>query len=144
MTTQPGTYALFLECKKSGPLRIGRLGVLELRRGFYVYLGSAFGTGGLASRIQHHRRMAISPHWHIDYLRAACDLVEVWFTTDAAPREHVWAKTVVRLPGACVPLPGFGSSDCRCETHLFFFEGVPPRNRLACMRAGRKQISIRK
>jgi hypothetical protein len=26
------------------------------------------------------------------------------------------------MPGASVPLAGYGSSDCDCETHLFFFE----------------------
>jgi Uri superfamily endonuclease len=102
-----------------------RLGVLELQRGFYVYVGTAFGPGGLASRIQHHRQVAARPHWHIDYLRAVCDLVEVWFTTDSAHREHSWAKTVARRAGACMPLSGFGSSDCECETHLFHFDSVP-------------------
>jgi Uri superfamily endonuclease len=52
-------------------------------------------------------------------------LVEVWFTTEAARREHSWAKAVARSPGACVPVLGFGASDCDCETHLFCFERVP-------------------
>ena len=125
MTAQPGTYALVLTCHQSSPVRIGRLGVLELHRGFYVYVGSAFGPGGLAARIQHHRQVAARPHWHIDYLRPVCDLVEVWFTTDSAHREHSWAKAVARLAGAGVPLSGFGSSDCTCKSHLFFFTGMP-------------------
>ena len=125
MTAQPGTYALVLECQQTGTVRIGRLGVLELQPGFYVYVGSAFGPGGLASRIQHHRQVAARPHWHIDYLRPACDLVAVWFTTDSTRCEHSWAKAVARLAGAGVPLPGLGSCDCKCETHLLYFDGVP-------------------
>jgi Uri superfamily endonuclease len=125
MTSHPGTYALLLSCRSTGPVRIGRLGTLELQPGFYVYIGSAFGPGGLSARINHHRQIAARPHWHIDYLRAACDLVEVWFTTKAARREHAWAKTVARLPGAGVPMPGFGSSDCECAAHLFWFERLP-------------------
>jgi Uri superfamily endonuclease len=123
--TEPGTYALVLASQKTGPVRIGRLGTLDLRPGVYIYVGSAFGPGGLAARIRHHAKIATRPHWHIDYLRAVCDLVEVWFTTEAACREHAWAGAVARLPGAVVPMPGFGSSDCQCAAHLFWFEHAP-------------------
>ena len=76
MTCEPGTYALVLRSRKLASLRIGRLGTLKLQPGFYVYIGSAFGTGGLQARIKHHQRIAAHPHWHIDYLREVCDLVE--------------------------------------------------------------------
>ena len=142
--TQPGTYALVLACHATGAISIGRLGVLNLRSAFYVYIGSAFGPGGLASRIQHHHRIAARPHWHIDYLRAVCALVEVWFTTDVVHREHAWAKAVGGMPGALVPLPGFGSSDCECQSHLFFFKGMPPRNTFAGVSVGKQQLSIDK
>ena len=125
MTSQPGTYTLVLACQATGPVPIGRLGTLSLQPGFYVYVGSAFGPGGLAARLQHHQQIPSRPHWHIDYLRAACDLVEVWFTTEAARREHSWAKAVARMPGVGVPVPGFGSSDCRCAAHLFCFARKP-------------------
>jgi Uri superfamily endonuclease len=125
MTSRPGTYALVLECKTDARLRVGRLGPLHLQAGSYVYVGSAFGTGGLAARIRHHQRIAARPHWHIDYLRAVCELVEVWFTDDPARREPVWARAMAGLPGASVPLAGFGSSDCDCAAHLFTFNRVP-------------------
>jgi Uri superfamily endonuclease len=125
ITAQPGTYALVLACRSARPLRIGRLGAVELQPGFYVYVGSAFGPGGLAARLQHHQGIAARPHWHVDYLRAACELMEVWHTTDTAHREHLWAKTVGALSGARVPLPGFGSSDCDCVAHLYTFNRPP-------------------
>jgi Uri superfamily endonuclease len=125
MTTEPGTYALMLTCQKPGTVRIGRLGDLALQPGVYIYVGSAFGMGGLSARIGHHRRISARPHWHVDHLRVACDLSEVWFTTTAGCREHSWAKALARLPGATVPMPGFGSSDCACETHLFWFNRLP-------------------
>ena len=124
LTGQPGTYALVLACRRTGTVRVSKLGSIELELGFYVYLGSAFGTGGLAARVRHHRQIAAHPHWHIDYLRARCDLVEVWFTADLTRREHSWAKAVGRMPGASTPLPCFGSSDCECDTHLFRFEAM--------------------
>jgi len=125
ITSEPGTYALVLASQKTGTVRVGRLGALELQPGVYVYVGSAFGPGGLAARIKHHHRIATRPHWHIDYLRAVCDVAEVWFTTSAGRHEHSWAKAVAQMAGAAVPMPGFGSSDCACESHLFWFKHPP-------------------
>jgi Uri superfamily endonuclease len=123
--SDPGTYALVLTCQATGTARIGRLGHLGLQPGIYVYIGSALGPGGLSARIKHHRRISDRPHWHIDHLRAVCDLAEIWTTTSAGCREHSWAKALARLPGATVPMLGFGSSDCACQTHLFWFKHRP-------------------
>jgi hypothetical protein len=64
-------------------------------------------------------------HWHIDYLRPAVSLQEIWFTTDPVPREHLWAEMIAGLPGAGTPIPRFGASDCRCRSHLFHFASKP-------------------
>lgn len=125
LPAHPGTYVLVLASPKTGPLRIGRFGTLELQEGFYVYVGSAFGPGGLQARLRHHLQPTARPHWHIDYLRAACGLIEVWFTCDAARQEHAWASIMENLPGATLPMPGFGSSDCGCAAHMFSFAGLP-------------------
>ena len=121
----PGTYALILACRQTGSVRIGRLSRLDLQPGYYVYVGSALGTGGLQARLRHHLQIPARPHWHIDYLRAVCDVREVWFTSDTARFEHRWAKVMAGLPGAGVPLPRFGSSDCACVAHLFSYARVP-------------------
>jgi hypothetical protein len=41
-------------------------------------------------------------------------------------REHETAAAIGGLPGAVVALARFGSSDCGCETHLFWFAELPP------------------
>jgi Uri superfamily endonuclease len=64
-------------------------------------------------------------HWHIDYLRPAVQMEDIWFTCNPAVTEHAWAETFRSMPGAAIPLPGFGSSDCRCAAHLFFFSDTP-------------------
>ena len=94
---------------------------MQLQRGFYVYVGSAHGPGGVRARLAHHMRPAQHPHWHIDYLRMRMTLEEIWFCYDGKSREHAWARCFAGMRGASVPLAGFGSSDCDCETHLFFF-----------------------
>jgi len=120
-----GTYALLLFCPRPKKLRIGRLGVHPVAQGWYVYLGSAFASGGLRARCRHHLRQLRRPRWHIDYLRPAASLQEIWFTSDSVPREHQWAEIIRGLSRAGMPIPGFGSSDCICPAHLMYFPYRP-------------------
>lgn len=119
-----GTYLLVLASTGERSVRIGRLGTLELRPGYYVYAGSAFGPGGLAARLGRHLRPSGRLRWHIDYLRAHTVPVEFW-TIEGLRREHRWAAALGSLAGAAIPLAGFGASDCGCRSHLFFFEPRP-------------------
>ena len=119
-----GTYALLLECRQAGALRAGGLGRLHLDPGFYLYIGSAFGPGGLRSRLGRHAARVKKKHWHIDYLRPRTVLAGAWFSTSTTQLEHVWAARVAELSGAKVPFPGFGASDCRCASHLFVLQGA--------------------
>ena len=121
LPTFPGTYALVLSAALSSDVEIGKLGTLALMPGFYLYIGSAFGPGGLRARIAHHRKMATRPHWHIDYLRPKASLACVWYSCDAHKREHLWAEVAGEMHGATVLLGRFGASDCSCVTHLFYF-----------------------
>jgi hypothetical protein len=77
LPSQPGTYALLLEATTIQDVQIGKLGVLHMLPGIYVYVGSALGPGGLAARIERHARQEKTLRWHIDYLRAAADIEEV-------------------------------------------------------------------
>ncbi len=101
-----------------------------LRTGWYVYVGSAFGPGGLAARVGRHLRLRKTARWHVDYLPAAAEPVGVWTSTDPVSREHAWAAIFQSLPGASIPLPGFGASDCRCPAHLFFVRRPPDTERI--------------
>ncbi|MGA2255894.1 MAG: GIY-YIG nuclease family protein, partial [Thermoguttaceae bacterium] len=112
LPSQPGTYALLLEATAIQEVSIGKLGVLHMTPGIYVYVGSALGPGGLAARVERHAQREKTLHWHIDYLRAETRLVEVWFARGARFRECHWSRILERTAGARVPLEGFGSSDC--------------------------------
>ena len=118
--TDKGSYALILRCDHAQTITVGKLGDMRLRAGWYVYCGSAFGPGGVSARLRHHYRIASNPRWHLDYLRACCEPVEHWTTNDDANREHDWTAVLSALPGFSEPMTGFGSSDCRCATHLLF------------------------
>jgi Uri superfamily endonuclease len=123
-----GTYALILTCEKEPVIRAGRVRPFRARRGHYVYVGSAFGPGGVRARVAHHERIAERPQWHVDYLREHARIDEVWYTHASRRYEHLWARLLGRMRGARVPAIGFGASDCRCASHLFFFEKRPSRN----------------
>jgi Uri superfamily endonuclease len=127
LKSAPGTYALVLGSNSSGVIQIGSLGPLQVVPGFYVYVGSAMGPGGIRARLSHHLRPAPHPHWHIDYLRTRVDVEQVWFTYNSEPAEHQWAKCLVAMRGSSLPMPRFGSSDCACPSHLFFFKQCPSR-----------------
>jgi Uri superfamily endonuclease len=129
----PGTYALILFCPRAGRVEVGKLGAFDLRPGWYAYSGSAFGPGGLRARCRHHLRRPTRPHWHMDYLRTVASLRAIWFTPDAAHREHQWAEMIGSLPEARTPIPRFGSSDCTCASHLFGFPGRPSFERFRRM-----------
>ncbi len=120
-----GTYILILSLKARQTLQIGRLGSYDFRRGFYGYVGSAFGPGGLTARLKHHFNTAVRPHWHIDYLRSVSTLQEVWFSRSDERQEHGWAILLEKMPEVFVLIKGFGSTDCKCTSHLFYFSKRP-------------------
>lgn len=127
LTPESGTYALILSSTKVAPVRIGKLGSLQLQPGFYVYVGSAHGSGGLRARVAHHLEPTGRPHWHVDYLRAYAKPEEVWYCGGQGLWECRWAHCLSMQRGAAVPLARFGASDCQCESHLYFFKGRPSR-----------------
>lgn len=112
-----GTYILALTLRQPRRMDIGKLGAYAFPAGCYLYVGSAL--GGLRGRVNRHLRANKRIHWHIDYLTLKAPIVNVWWATGTMRRECAWVRRLTLLPEASVPAPGFGASDCRCETHLF-------------------------
>jgi len=122
---EPGSYILILHLAQPTTITIGKLGTFEFPAGWYAYTGSALGPGGLAARLAYHHRREKSFQWHIDYLLAQAELVEMWWAIDNKRRECIWASALRSIPSARVPVPNFGASDCRCLTHLIHFTQQP-------------------
>lgn len=125
LPTAKGTYVLILQLKNAVQITIGKLGTFDFAPGWYAYVGSAFGRGGVNGRLKHHLKPITKPHWHIDYLRMAAPLQEVWYIASEQIYEHDWATQLKSMSGANVPVPRFGASDCKCETHLIAFTHMP-------------------
>ena len=124
-TDGKGIYILILYLSHRQSIQIGRLGKFNFSDGYYAYVGSAFGPGGLAARLGHHLRRCRKPRWHIDYLRQHADISEIWVTAQHRKLEHTWATTLLQSDDTQIPVAGFGSSDCSCSSHLFYFSSSP-------------------
>ncbi len=115
-----GTYALLFRLDQPLALTVGRLGTVVLPAADLVYVGSALGPGGLQARLARHHRRDKRPYWHIDYLTLRVQPVLWRLESSRERRECQWVREVLALPGAWVPVPGFGNGDCRegCPAHL--------------------------
>lgn len=125
---EPGTYALILRSRSSAGVRIGRWGRLDIEPGYYVYVGSAFGPGGVRARVLRHFRKSKAKHWHIDYLRERVEPICAWCSYVPSRLEHRWARAVAEMPGI-TSVRGFGCSDCGCHAHLFAMAVEPEFSR---------------
>lgn len=119
-----GSYILLLRLPRETTVQIGQLGSHRFKAGYYAYAGSAL--SGLKARIGRHLRSAKARRWHIDYLREATTVQGVWVLPGPQREECSLATELLRMPGAEPGPRGFGSSDCRCRTHLVHFRDRSP------------------
>ncbi|MBI5324245.1 MAG: GIY-YIG nuclease family protein [Ignavibacteriae bacterium] len=114
-----GAYQLFILVNKNLKIKIGSLGICNIKAGQYVYTGSAMNN--LSKRILRHRTKVKKIHWHIDYLLNSkqVEIIKVKKYPSTEKLECYYNQKIFKRKGAYVPIKGFGSSDCReCESHL--------------------------
>jgi len=120
--SDPGVYCLLLRLGKGRDLKIGRR-ERTFPAGYYLYVGSAM--GGMNARIQRHLSRDKKKRWHIDFLADAAKVHRVFrFPTGSRTVECRLARRLAANKDA-TGIDGFGSSDCRCKTHLFHFGAKP-------------------
>ena len=109
-----GTYVLFLYLKKSQRVRVGSLGEIFFKKGYYLYVGSAM--NGFYGRIKRYLHGGGKKHWHIDYLLEIAELKGILLIpSDERLEEYVARRLSVHFEG----IKGFGSTDTRLPSHLF-------------------------
>ena len=92
-----------------------------LAPGRYAYCGSAYGPDGIRARVARHLRRDKPIRWHVDRLTAVGRVIDALEVPGGS--ECGLLRRLLALPGVFVPVPGFGSSDCRrCPAHLV---GIP-------------------
>jgi sugar fermentation stimulation protein A len=112
----PGSYILLVELEDPSSIDVGRLGRFDFPPGNYVYCGSAL--NGLEGRLRRHFSLEKRRRWHIDYLLERGRAVRAIVLPSDLRLECTLNRIVDRIPGSIEPARGFGSSDCRCRTHL--------------------------
>ena len=118
-----GIYTLILKSEE-GTIRAGALGDISVPKGYLIYVGSALGQGGLI-RVQRHLNTSQDrrrPHWHIDYLLQD-KKVSIISSISAETASRLECPLAEAIGGASIPQ--FGSSDCRCRSHLFLRSDDP-------------------
>ena len=119
-----GIYCLVFKNPRC-TVRVGALGEVAFRRGWHIYVGSALGSGGLA-RLERHVTMSRNkdrrPTWHVDYLSGS-PAFSLRSAIHALTVERLECRLAEALGGENIP--GFGCSDCRCISHLFFRRTSP-------------------
>jgi len=120
-----GIYCLILR-NDACDLEVGRLGPVNFRGGWHIYVGSALGPGGLPARVGRHFRLAAAKdrpaRWHIDRL-----LLSPAFSLEGAVCGGTEDRLECRLADAIggERVPGFGCTDCSCDSHLFYRPADP-------------------
>ena len=116
-----GGYILVLELEENLRLAVGKLGEIDLKAGYYCYIGSAM--KGLTARMERHQRRRKNLHWHVDYLREVSRFVVCLPVRTSVPVECDMAHSLEGI--ADEQVTGFGCSDCLCRSHLFRFASNP-------------------
>ena len=110
-----GSYVLLIELPEEQTIATGSLKAIYFPRGYYAYVGSAM--GGFKSRLNRHLKSNKKPHWHIDYLLEETSISEIIL---CETNDRVECTIAQALSYQFDSIPGFGSSDCKCRSHLFF------------------------
>ena len=127
MKSEPGTYVLILESHSTAKVQIGKWREIDVQPGYYLYVGSAFGPGGVRARVSRHLRLGKPKHWHIDFLREFTTPIGVWINYETERLEHYWALMILGMK-QMTSIQGFGCSDCTCHSHLFYSEAILDTN----------------
>jgi sugar fermentation stimulation protein A len=114
------TYILILYLPGKRTISIGRLGNIAFEPGLYFYVGS--GGKSPIKRLARHARKRKRKFWHIDYLTVHSNVIGAIMMESRKSLECVLAMAMAE---AFPSTKGFGSSDCRCRSHLFY--GRPSR-----------------
>ena len=134
LNSMKGNYVLIIKLAHSKDILVGKLGYIHFPQAFYAYVGSAM--NGFEARLPHHLRRNKKTHWHIDYFLEQAVIREIILcpnellasshseyneeSYNAQGRLRMECFLAQALAKEFQYIPGFGSSDCKCRSHLYF------------------------
>ena len=119
-----GVYCLLINLKYDSVIKIGKNNV-SFPKGYYCYVGSALNN--LQKRIERHKSKNKKNHWHIDYFLEKAKILDVK-TMETEEKLECWLSDKIKDLKSKVIMDKFGSTDCRCKTHLHYFEKDPSKD----------------
>jgi Uri superfamily endonuclease len=112
-----GCYILVIEIEKDKKIKIGKREIY-FKKGYYAYVGSAM--NGIEKRLERHLRKEKRKKWHIDYLLEKGKIKKIFYKESKFKEEC----NIARRFNSFEFIPKFGSSDCRCKSHLFYANSI--------------------
>lgn len=112
-------YAFYLKVECDRNIEIGRLGNYYFEKGIYIYVGSA--KRNIVARINRHKQVDKVQKWHFDYLRPYGTVLKI-ITYETSIGECQLAEKIRKEDGGIFPIKRFGSSDCKCYSHLIYIK----------------------
>ncbi len=123
----PGCYILIIRVEKDVNIKVGSLGYVPLRKGLYVYCGSARGKGALClrHRILRHLKRRKKVRWHIDYILSNDNvkIVGIVYTITRVNMECTFATKLLETGKFLIVKRRLGSTDCKCPSHFLGYLG---------------------
>ena len=117
-----GIYQLVIKLPRNTFINVGNLGNIRFAEGSYIYTGSA--KANLFKRLYRHFQKDKQFHWHIDYLLKYGEIIAYTTRPFGAGLECAANMAARKRYKNAEFISGFGSSDCKCRSHLIF---IPPQ-----------------
>jgi len=115
-----GSYLIIGFLKKCLNLKISKK-YYSFESGWYIYVGSAMNS--LKKRIERHLMVKKKLKWHIDYLIPHLEMKKSIPIQSSEKIECEISRDLEKISYGFIN--GFGSSDCKCHSHLYFMENNP-------------------
>ncbi|WP_324736155.1 DUF123 domain-containing protein [Thermococcus sp. SY098] len=116
-----GSYFLVVKVERDIIVRTKRK-EFPLKAGYYVYVGSAMNS--LEKRVERHFRKDKNLHWHVDFLLKESELLRAYLIPSDAKIEEKLSMEVSKFGK---PIKGFGASDLRIGSNLYYFKDEPDK-----------------
>ncbi|MCM8771540.1 MAG: DNA/RNA nuclease SfsA [Candidatus Omnitrophica bacterium] len=116
-----GNYLILGKLNNDIYLKIGYLENLFFKKGYYIYVGSAMNS--LTARIKRHLKINKIKKWHIDYFIPYLNDLKSISIRSSENLECLVSNELEKISNGIIK--NFGSTDCKCKSHLYFFENNP-------------------
>lgn len=113
-----GIYLLEIILENNQRIKVGALGKIDFKSGYYYYIGSA--QKNLKKRVNRHLKDKKNLYWHIDYLLEKAKIKGYYIFKKDKEFECEITQRLISFKGLLFPVNNFGSTDCLCNSHLLY------------------------